>query len=119
MKKLFKLLVFAAMAGAASWLLRERVLAGPQSSPVPPAGSRNPPQAPEPAPDRRSAPDAEVAGDLTFVKGIGPVYATRLSESNIRSLSDLADADAAALAALTGLREEQIADWIDKAAKLD
>jgi predicted flap endonuclease-1-like 5' DNA nuclease len=62
--------------------------------------------------------DAEPATDdvsLRDIKGIGPSYATKLSEAGIDSASALANADAEELSSSTGLSEKRIQGWIDRA----
>lgn len=49
------------------------------------------------------------------IKGIGPSYATKLSEAGVDSASDLASADAGELSTSTGLSEKRIQGWIDRA----
>ncbi|MDL5361640.1 helix-hairpin-helix domain-containing protein [Halalkalicoccus sp. NIPERK01] len=63
---------------------------------------------------------AESAGDdepLREIKGIGPSYATKLSEAGVESAADLAAADAGELSEATGLSEKRIQGWIDRAQK--
>ena len=64
----------------------------------------------KPAPTE-PAPDAE----LEDIKGIGPAYGERLREAGIEGIGDLADADAAALAAETDIAESRVADWVEQA----
>ncbi|MEM4781478.1 MAG: helix-hairpin-helix domain-containing protein [Halalkalicoccus sp.] len=49
------------------------------------------------------------------IKGIGPSYATKLSEAGVDSPADLAEADAGELSEATGLSEKRIQGWIDRA----
>jgi predicted flap endonuclease-1-like 5' DNA nuclease len=49
------------------------------------------------------------------IKGIGPAYAERLGEAGVHTVSDLADADAADLGEATGLGENRVQGWIDRA----
>ena len=49
------------------------------------------------------------------IKGIGPAYAERLGEAGVHTVSDLADADAADLGEATGLGENRVRGWIDRA----
>ena len=62
------------------------------------------------------------AGDdaplLTAVKGVGPATAEKLAAAGIESVAALAAADAAAVAAETGLAEPGLAGWIEAAAAL-
>lgn len=69
-------------------------------------------------PAKTESATAEPAGGETPVreiKGIGPSYATKLSEAGIDSASDLAAADAEVLSSSTGLSEKRIQGWIDRA----
>jgi predicted flap endonuclease-1-like 5' DNA nuclease len=56
--------------------------------------------------------DGESADEI---KGIGPAYAERLADAGIHTVSDLADADAAALDGETGIGENRLQGWIDRA----
>jgi predicted flap endonuclease-1-like 5' DNA nuclease len=73
----------------------------------------------ETEPDATDSPtdDAEPSdeGALREIKGIGPSYATKLSEAGVDSPGDLAAADAEELSATTGLSEKRIQGWIDRA----
>ncbi|WP_122089706.1 helix-hairpin-helix domain-containing protein [Halalkalicoccus subterraneus] len=54
-------------------------------------------------------------GTLREIKGIGPSYATKLSDSGVDSPADLAAADAGELSESTGLSEKRLQGWIDRA----
>jgi predicted flap endonuclease-1-like 5' DNA nuclease len=49
------------------------------------------------------------------IKGIGPSYSEQLTDAGVRTVSDLADADAAELNEATGIGENRIQGWIDRA----
>jgi predicted flap endonuclease-1-like 5' DNA nuclease len=60
--------------------------------------------------------ERETGGDpVEEIKGIGPAYAERLGEAGVHTVSDLADADAADLGEATGLGENRVRGWIDRA----
>lgn len=61
-------------------------------------------------------PGSEAADDpVREIKGIGPSYATKLSEAGVESAGDLAAADAGELSEETGLSEKRIQGWIERA----
>ncbi|WP_254769348.1 class III poly(R)-hydroxyalkanoic acid synthase subunit PhaC [Salinilacihabitans rarus] len=55
------------------------------------------------------------ADDLTDLDGVGEAYATDLREAGIETFDGLAGADAAALAAETGIAPGRIENWIEQA----
>lgn len=55
--------------------------------------------------------------DLEELKGVGPAYAQRLRDAGIRSVADLAEADADELAEETDLSPNRIGNWIEQAAE--
>jgi len=57
-------------------------------------------------------------GDLEAVSGIGAAYARRLASAGVSNLSDLARADAEALADETGLPRSRVEYWIEQADEL-
>jgi predicted flap endonuclease-1-like 5' DNA nuclease len=95
---------------AAAWLLKDR-LAGPApaAAPTPPVA----PVAPTPPPTPPGEPD-----DLSTIKGIGPVYRTRLEEAGIVSFAALATADAVTLAEQVEAPASRVQAWIDAARRL-
>ncbi|QSW99472.1 class III poly(R)-hydroxyalkanoic acid synthase subunit PhaC [Haloterrigena alkaliphila] len=58
---------------------------------------------------------ASETDDLTDLNGVGQAYADDLSEAGIDTFAQLADADAAELAADTGISPSRIEDWIEQA----
>ena len=52
--------------------------------------------------------------DVELVNGIGPTYAERLRAADIETVADLAEYDAAELAAVTEASESRVADWLDQ-----
>ena len=94
------------LAATIVWLTREHLLPAPKVSDEPPPHDR---ATPPPEPD-----------DLTEVKGIGPVYASRLNEAGIVTFRGLAESDSAATAAAIDMPAETVAGWIEQAkAKLN
>ncbi len=122
MKKFLRLLLFVAIWAAISWRFRDRLLPLPKPDPGPMPHIRHR----EHAPQRASTPDtpaprpAAVAStdDLTRVKGIGPVYRSRLTEIGVTTFAGLATADAAELAAQIGVAESMVEGWRTQAAAL-
>lgn len=63
-----------------------------------------------------SSDNPQGSGDpVTEIKGIGPAYADRLHGQGIETVSQLADADPAAIAAETDLGEGRVSDWVERA----
>jgi predicted flap endonuclease-1-like 5' DNA nuclease len=58
---------------------------------------------------------AERTAPVTELKGIGPTYSDKLASADIETVSELAGADAAAIAEETDLSESRITGWIEKA----
>lgn len=84
------------------WLTREHLLPAPQVDDAPRPPYRSPP--PTAAPD-----------DLTLVKGIGPVYSSRLNEAGITTFAALAETDPGTTAARIEVPAEAVKDWIEQA----
>ncbi|OLZ40343.1 class III poly(R)-hydroxyalkanoic acid synthase subunit PhaC [Natrinema saccharevitans] len=53
--------------------------------------------------------------DLTDLRGVGEAYAEALAGAGVETVAELADADAADLAAETGISPNRIEDWIEQA----
>jgi predicted flap endonuclease-1-like 5' DNA nuclease len=85
--------------GAAAWALRDRLLPPPEIHDEPP-------------PKFRSGGGAD---DLTLIKGIGPVYRDRLTESGIHSFSDLASANADTVADIAKTSVSVAEGWVQTA----
>ncbi|ELY77863.1 hypothetical protein C486_14634 [Natrinema gari JCM 14663] len=60
-------------------------------------------------------PDETTQEPVDAIKGIGPAYADRLTGAGVDTVAELADADAAELAAQTDISEKRIQGWIDRA----
>ncbi len=105
MKRLLKIFAFLGGIGAVGWLFRNRVVA---------VTMNREPEAPRPAPEPASA--AVYEGDLTSIEGIGNADALLLETAGAGTAALLVEADAAELAAKTGIPEAHLADWIKSAA---
>ncbi|NOY56417.1 MAG: hypothetical protein GXP34_10585 [Actinobacteria bacterium] len=103
MKRLMKLTGFLAGLGAAVWLMRDRLI------------SLALPREPEP-PTFRVDPAPE-ADDLTAIKGIGDVFASRLQQQGITTLQALAKADPAVLAEQLDTPQSRVEGWIAEAGQ--
>lgn len=81
------------------------------------------PQAAKPATSSASkpAPKAKATGgdDLTQIKGIGPTYAKRLKDAGLTTYTDIANASADELRAITRATAADPADWINEARSLN
>ena len=110
MKRLLKVFAFLGSLGVAGWLLRNRVVAVTMNR-----EPETPRPAPEPAPDD---PAASPQGDLTSIQGIGSSDALLLESAGVVTAAQLAEADAAALAARTGIAETHLENWIELAGAL-
>lgn len=65
--------------------------------------------------DSESGSLSEGAQALTDLTGIGPAYAKRLAGAGIQSIDELGAADPQATAEATGLSEQRVRRWIDRA----
>lgn len=59
----------------------------------------------------------EDGADLTVISGVGPAYAERLRAAGIETLSDLADADADALADAIDVAPKRVNEWVEQAGE--
>ncbi len=101
-KNLFRVAGVVVGLGAAVWALRDRML------PAPEIHDESPPKF-------RTGGGTD---DLTTVKGIGPVYADRLSASGIHSFSDLAGAEAQHVADVAATSVSVAETWVRSADSL-
>lgn len=85
--------------GAAAWALRDRLLPPPEIHDEPP-------------PKFRAGGGAD---DLTLIKGIGPVYRDRLTESGIHSFMELGSADPDDVAEIAGTSVSAAQGWVQSA----
>ncbi len=121
MKRLLKFFAFLGGLGAVGWLVRHR-LVGMTLNREP----RTPEPAPEPqAPEPTHEQEAVEAEDgpppsttLVDVLGVSSEDAERLESAGISNVKQLAIADAAELAEKTGLDEDRLSGWMEKAAAL-
>lgn len=63
----------------------------------------------------------EASSQIRKVRGIGPVYASRLQESGVHTLADLAEMTPGELTVMLGLKGSQLAkpgDWIEQAREM-
>jgi len=93
--------------GAAVWALRDKLLPAPEIPDGPPPRFRTG------SPDPSAAPP-----DLTTVKGIGPVYADRLTAAGITTFAELTQAGVGAVSDAAGVSESTAASWIEQAVAL-
>ena len=105
MKNVIRIAGVVAGLGAAAWALRDRML-------------------PDPAPPTNEPPSFRTGGphtsdDLTRIKGIGPAFATRLSDAGIASFATLANEEAAVVAEIANTTETAAQRWIDDASAID
>lgn len=102
--KLFRLAATVALLAAIVWLTREHLLPTPHVSHETPPHYRSTPPPPEEEPD-----------DLTAVKGIGPVYASKLNGMGLSTFRALAEIDAHTVAEGLGVSPDAVTDWIAQA----
>jgi len=92
----------------------------PPTGATEPAASETPPAVEETDSDEPATGEAGPAGDpVDEITGIGPTYAERLGEVGIRTVDDLAAADAATVADAAQASESRAADWIERAQAHD
>ena len=108
-KNLIRIAGVVAGLGAAVWAMRDRLLPAPEVPQGPPPRFRE---------AARPAPAVAEPEDLTIIKGIGPVTATKLADAGILNLRALADSDAATVAGAAGTNEATANAWIDAAKSL-
>lgn len=117
MKRILGLLTAAGAVAGAVWYARQQREPQPSHPAGEWAGRPNLQAVPEPAQTGglTAVPDPEPGGDdLTAIKGIGPKYAEQLSALGITTISALAAADPADLAAQFDPRAA-VEEWIDQA----
>jgi predicted flap endonuclease-1-like 5' DNA nuclease len=98
--KVAKVVGFVGAVGAVAWAMRDRFISV--------AVSREP----EPPAFRGSTRGVE------SVEGVGPVFASRLSEAGLGSLSTLAGSAPERVAEAAGVSTARAKAWIDRAAEL-
>ena len=125
MKRIVRILAFAAGVAALIWAMRDRFISlalprepqppafrHPEDHPNVPHRPHQPPhfQTEVPATDKKPE-------DLKEIKGIGPVFAAGLAEMGITTFSDLSESGVAEVAAKLETAESRVADWIDQASQ--
>ena len=121
MKRLARVLSFAAAVAALIWAMRDRFISvALPREPQPPA-FRHPdehPQVPHRPHQDHRGPGMEAVpelDDLELINGIGPVYSSKLAEMGITTFSGLAAVSAAEVVGKLGIAESRVGDWIDQA----
>ena len=110
-KRLLRLIGLLGVLLAILWLTREHLLPAPRVSKEPPPHFRSSPPPPPPA----ETPAPADPDDLTEIKGIGPVFASRLEAMGIVTFAGLASADVTATAESVDTSESNVNDWIAQA----
>jgi predicted flap endonuclease-1-like 5' DNA nuclease len=115
MKKLVRFLLFAVVVAGVVWFTRERMLPKPTAPDHHPPPFRQPPRpASEQSATASAAPDGD---DLQRVKGIGPVYESKLHDIGIRSFAALLGADSEAVAEKLEVQVDAVVDWKTQASE--
>jgi hypothetical protein len=104
--------------GAAVWALRDKLLPAPEIPDGPPPRFRTGTGASAESASTGNKPGTPGADDLTVVKGIGPVYADRLTEAGITTFAELAAADIDAVCEAAKVSESTATSWMEQAATL-
>lgn len=104
MKRLLKVFAFLGGLGAIGWIVRNRFVG---------MTLNREPQTPEPVPEPGAATLPE--SDLHQIPGISPATAEVLHTAGITTVAQLSGADAAGVAARTGLDEVMLISWIEQA----
>lgn len=111
-KRLARILGLIGGIGAVVWAMRDRLVSVAISrEPQPPAFRV--PDRPSPTPVPAPTPTRV---DVTEISGIGPVYATRLGAAGINTVSELARADAAAVAEAAQVPLSRAQAWVASAS---
>lgn len=77
------------------------------------------PKAAAPTPKPAPKPKASGGDDLTQIKGIGPTYAKRLKDAGLTTYTDIANASADELRAITRATAADPSQWINEARSLN
>jgi predicted flap endonuclease-1-like 5' DNA nuclease len=101
LKKLAKAIGLIGGAAAVIWAMRDRFVSV--------ATSR------EPEPPTFRTPSTDASQSVDVIDGIGPVFATRLSDAGIEDIASLADASPDAVAEAAGVSGSRARSWIEKA----
>jgi predicted flap endonuclease-1-like 5' DNA nuclease len=126
MKRVARLLSFAAGIAAIIWAMRDRFISLALPREPEPPSFRHPDDHPRvahqphrvaPSESTTDSPAPPKVDDLTAIKGIGPVFATKLADIGVRSFSDLAGSSAETIAAGLNTSESRAVDWIRQAGQ--
>ncbi len=123
MKRFIRRLLFLGAVAGVVWWVRDRIVPPPQlpvGSPPqfrPAAPSSAGPAATMPPP-QTEVPTPSGGDDLARVKGIGPVYRSRLEAEGITSFAALAAADPDVVAAAIDVAQSRVEDWQEQARSL-
>jgi predicted flap endonuclease-1-like 5' DNA nuclease len=105
-KNLIRVAGVVAGIGAAVWAMRDRLLPAPEVHNEPPPRFR---ESPSPAPKAASA---KGTGDVTDIKGIGPVTADKLASAGIADIATIAASTPDDLSTAAGVSETVAGRWI-------
>jgi predicted flap endonuclease-1-like 5' DNA nuclease len=104
MAKIFRLAAITAAVAIIIWLTRERLLPTPHVPHEPAPHYRSTPPPPESALD-----------DLTAIKGVGPVYAAKLTAMGLTTYRALSETDAQIVAETLGVSPAAVTGWMSQA----
>jgi predicted flap endonuclease-1-like 5' DNA nuclease len=97
--------------GAAVWAMRDRLLPSPEVHDEAPPRFREAPSSPVPS-QATAEPSSPGAGDVTEIKGIGPVTAGKLASAGVTDVAAVAASTASDLATAAGVSETVAGRWI-------
>ena len=101
LKKMAKVIGLVGGAAAVLWAVRDRLVSV--------ATSR------EPEPPTFRAPSAGASQSIEVIDGIGPVFATRLTEAGMEYIASLADASPDSVAEAASVSVARARSWIEQA----
>ena len=101
LKKMAKVIGLVGGAAAVLWAVRDRFVSV--------ATSR------EPEPPTFRAPSAGASQSIEVIDGIGPVFATRLTEAGMEYITSLADASPDSVAEAASVSVARARSWIEQA----
>ena len=101
MKRMAKVIGLVGGAAAVLWAVRDRFVSV--------ATSR------EPEPPTFRAPSAGASQSIEVIDGIGPVFATRLTEAGMEYIASLADASPDSVAEAASVSVARARSWIEQA----
>ncbi len=103
--------VAAVVVACLLWLVKDRI-SGPPRIPLDEPSPFRPPEV-------AGEPTTSESDDLSDVKGIGPVYRSRLADAGIVRFAHLAAADPETVAREAGVSARVAEGWIAQASRLD